>query len=399
MFPEEIIVGYDEYDDTLTYPNKSFFPGFTVGILAEYSVPESRWSFGMKVGILDYFKNETKNFIGDTLKKEYINTSKFNYVSISPFAKYELSKTHKTIWDGFYGFTGLLFEIPVKAVALHTKAIYNPVRIEETAKYTYKEQLFRANLQTGIGLDIFDLNMEKGARTIFSPFIAFDIGSNVMKDFDSKLFTYNIKMGFSLKLIVDKKVFDTLRYVHKETPKINIQIVEESSIDNIREIIENTFEATNIEPIFVSTKQDRRAPSLEPAIPYSLGTNKDTNELEIDFDRKYVINFPNSGTDVEISSMAIAFLDKIASFLAENDGSIVAIAGYNDDQGGSTGENQRLSFIRAENAKQKLLDVGIDENRILTYGRGSIQNIAPNTTEEGRAQNRRIEIIVRRSKK
>jgi outer membrane protein OmpA-like peptidoglycan-associated protein len=130
-----------------------------------------------------------------------------------------------------------------------------------------------------------------------------------------------------------------------------------------------------------------------------LGTNKDTNELEIDFDRKYVINFPNSGTDVEISSMAIAFLDKIASFLAENDGSIVAIAGYNDDQGGSTGENQRLSFIRAENAKQKLLDVGIDENRILTYGRGSIQNIAPNTTEEGRAQNRRIEIIVRRSKK
>jgi outer membrane protein OmpA-like peptidoglycan-associated protein len=42
-----------------------------------------------------------------------------------------------------------------------------------------------------------------------------------------------------------------------------------------------------------------------------------------------------------------------------------------------------------------LRDSGVPPNRLVTFGRGEEQPVASNLTPEGRAQNRRVEIIIR----
>ena len=53
---------------------------------------------------------------------------------------------------------------------------------------------------------------------------------------------------------------------------------------------------------------------------------------------------------------------------------------------------QQLSVRRAEAAKAHLVSQGIEPNRIYTEGRGASQPTADNSTAEGRAKNRRVEL-------
>jgi OmpA-OmpF porin, OOP family len=69
------------------------------------------------------------------------------------------------------------------------------------------------------------------------------------------------------------------------------------------------------------------------------------------------------------------------------------IGGHTDDRGGEAA-NTLLSRRRAWRVLQWLVDSGIDPSRIDAAGYGSIQPIADNTTEAGRATNRRVEILI-----
>ncbi len=64
------------------------------------------------------------------------------------------------------------------------------------------------------------------------------------------------------------------------------------------------------------------------------------------------------------------------------------------DSIGSDAYNQRLSVRRAESVKAYLVSKGIETNRIYTEGKGEKQPVASNTTKDGRAKNRRVEIEV-----
>ncbi len=67
------------------------------------------------------------------------------------------------------------------------------------------------------------------------------------------------------------------------------------------------------------------------------------------------------------------------------------IRGYTDDQGPAD-LNQRLSQDRAQAAASYLVAHGIEPTRITVEGLGPTDPIAPNDTDQGRAQNRRIEV-------
>jgi outer membrane protein OmpA-like peptidoglycan-associated protein len=72
------------------------------------------------------------------------------------------------------------------------------------------------------------------------------------------------------------------------------------------------------------------------------------------------------------------------------------IVGYTDNQGDPV-SNERLSNARATAVKQALVDGGIAADRIATAGMGERDPIADNSTEEGRAKNRRTQLeIVRK---
>jgi len=70
------------------------------------------------------------------------------------------------------------------------------------------------------------------------------------------------------------------------------------------------------------------------------------------------------------------------------------IAVGHTDWTGTDAYNQKLSERRAASVKTYLVEKGIDANRIYTEGKGKTSPVAPNTTREGRAQNRRVEIEI-----
>ncbi len=71
----------------------------------------------------------------------------------------------------------------------------------------------------------------------------------------------------------------------------------------------------------------------------------------------------------------------------------ITIKGYTDNTG-QFDENIALSQRRAEAVKKLMVQYGVGSDRIKAIGKGSLSPIATNETEIGRAQNRRIEIVV-----
>lgn len=87
-------------------------------------------------------------------------------------------------------------------------------------------------------------------------------------------------------------------------------------------------------------------------------------------------------------------LGRLAANLQQYPDSTVDIIGHTDSVG-DTGYNQNLSARRAESVSAILLRSGVSSGRIRAYGRGEGNPVASNDTPSGRAQNRRVEIVIR----
>ena len=84
----------------------------------------------------------------------------------------------------------------------------------------------------------------------------------------------------------------------------------------------------------------------------------------------------------------------IARNLIDNPNSQIFVVGHTDNTG-SAAYNQGLSERRAGSVGAVLRNAGVPAHRISTIGRGLTQPVADNSTAQGRAQNRRVEIIIR----
>jgi outer membrane protein OmpA-like peptidoglycan-associated protein len=72
------------------------------------------------------------------------------------------------------------------------------------------------------------------------------------------------------------------------------------------------------------------------------------------------------------------------------------VEGHTDSQG-RVQDNQELSLARAQSVRDYLVSRGIAADRISAHGLGSERPVATNKTAEGRADNRRVEIVVQPS--
>ena len=86
-------------------------------------------------------------------------------------------------------------------------------------------------------------------------------------------------------------------------------------------------------------------------------------------------------------------LRAVATSLQDYPDSSVQVVGHTDNTG-SAGYNQSLSERRANAVADVLMNGGVAFERIQTFGRGEDQPVASNLTEEGKAQNRRVEIVI-----
>lgn len=84
-------------------------------------------------------------------------------------------------------------------------------------------------------------------------------------------------------------------------------------------------------------------------------------------------------------------LIEVAETLQENPRLKIEIVGHADDTGGKD-YNLKLSIDRAMEVKRFLIENGVGERRIITYGKGSTQPISSNQTPEARQKNRRVVI-------
>jgi outer membrane protein OmpA-like peptidoglycan-associated protein len=104
------------------------------------------------------------------------------------------------------------------------------------------------------------------------------------------------------------------------------------------------------------------------------------------------VNFEFDRADLTAEGKAI--LDRGAALLEGNPSVRVEIVGHTDSRG-SDEYNQRLSERRAGTVRAYLESKGISANRLSASGRGESAPVASNETDEGRAQNRRVELTAR----
>lgn len=87
-------------------------------------------------------------------------------------------------------------------------------------------------------------------------------------------------------------------------------------------------------------------------------------------------------------------LNEVAEALKKTQNALT-IEGHTDSQGPEE-LNEELSYNRAEAVRDYLAERGVDSSRIRTEGRGESEPIASNKSAEGRANNRRVEIVIER---
>lgn len=103
------------------------------------------------------------------------------------------------------------------------------------------------------------------------------------------------------------------------------------------------------------------------------------------------ILFPTNGTT--LSSSAKTNLSSFAASLQSNPDTDVQIYGFTDNTG-SMAANEKVSNGRAESVRAYLLNSGVASSRLTAKGLPMDYYVADNGTEEGRAQNRRVEIYI-----
>ena len=126
---------------------------------------------------------------------------------------------------------------------------------------------------------------------------------------------------------------------------------------------------------------------LNSEAPKEMTIVLDERALNFDFDKS------------NVKPQYYELLNNLKDFIEQNNYE-VTIVGHTDSVGGNQ-YNFGLSTRRAESVKAKLLEFGLAESRIAEIeAMGEEQPIATNETEEGRAQNRRVEFkLVQRENK
>lgn len=140
-----------------------------------------------------------------------------------------------------------------------------------------------------------------------------------------------------------------------------------------------------------SKRQEDRRVAMEQA---TRGTGVEVSRTQ---DNQLKLNIP-SEVSFDTNSYAIkssmrSVLDPFAASLRDDPATRIDIVGHTDSTG-SDAINNPLSVERAQSVRDYLAARGVSPSRIRAEGKGSYQPIADNSSESGRAKNRRVEIYI-----
>jgi len=139
---------------------------------------------------------------------------------------------------------------------------------------------------------------------------------------------------------------------------------------------------------FIGRSMDKQAAELKQAIPGAT-IIRQGEAIVVKFDSGILFDTDKADLKTEAQSN----LTNLAVSLQKNPYTNVLVVGHTDNSGEEE-HNIDLSIKRAEAVKAFIAAASIDQSRLTTQGKGDKEPIADNKTVEGRAQNRRVEIVI-----
>nr|WP_069659583.1 OmpA family protein [Arcticibacter eurypsychrophilus] len=139
---------------------------------------------------------------------------------------------------------------------------------------------------------------------------------------------------------------------------------------------------------FIGRKMDRQAAEIQQKVP-GAEVIKTGEGLIVKFNDGILFDFNKS----DLKSAGVTNVANLASTMQNNPETNIMVIGHTDNVG-SDSYNYTLSEKRAQSVKSLAVSNGISASRITISGKGKVEPIADNTTEAGRAQNRRVEIVI-----
>ena len=109
---------------------------------------------------------------------------------------------------------------------------------------------------------------------------------------------------------------------------------------------------------------------------------------------KLVVYFDSDKSDIKADAISETLFGRFKAWMDENPGSKISITGHTDASG-SNKYNLELGNKRAQSAANYFTAKGISPDKIITGSSGENEPVADNKTPEGKAKNRRSEIIIK----
>ena len=139
---------------------------------------------------------------------------------------------------------------------------------------------------------------------------------------------------------------------------------------------------------YIGRRMDKQAAEIKQTIP-NAEVIREGEGIIVKFDSGILFDFDKAS----LKPNAKDNIQNLATSLKNNPETNILIIGHTDATGADA-YNMRLSDRRADAVKAYAMANGISNSRLTTEGRGETEPIADNTTEAGKAQNRRVEVVI-----
>ena len=143
----------------------------------------------------------------------------------------------------------------------------------------------------------------------------------------------------------------------------------------------------------IGRKMDKQAEEMKEVLG-DAEVRREGEGIVILFKEKVLFGFDRS----DLNTSAETNLNKLVNVLQKYPDTDIQIIGHTDSKG-TEDYNQRLSERRAISVASYLRTKGITNSRLTTKGMGEGDPVATNDTEEGQAQNRRVEFVITANEK